>query len=607
MVIFLDNEFSIHGEMGAVSAFWLGKLSNWHFTQETTDDIVQVTKVIHSIEQMVGSLDPKKKFYVRLASDRKATSQWSLNKIVLPADYLWKQASFSSFAHIVDLWTAFALHEAGHIILSKQLETAMIEETHQFIITHLVEDFWIEKWIGERYPGYSPYFQQFKQFYSTQEVNLGDDIISKKINDLIYFLNAENYQPLFRDSRLAAKLLTENWVKAKETGAVEGWDRIALGETIYQLLFPKGLTSVIKQEETKELNLANPNELEPTASSNQMKDVDLEIPSPFLLSGIVKKQQTIQFHHQVKEGQKLTWASEQMMETWLKDEERFLQQAAKSDDSTIIKKPKVTHKGIENYQSSYQRVTPYILKLRKKFETASTPRLYETLHLQQGMLDEGALYRAPYAPNLFKTVEERNDAIDHWNITVLIDQSRSTERLYSQTGRLSQLKRYQVATDLAVLFTNAFYKIKPINLKVYAYSTAMHSSALQLDELFSSKSTNLHRLGMISPKDATPEFLAIKEMTLAMNETSRGEVRKLIIVLSDGEPDDYKYGGGKEHREEIKDWLKKWTRRGYTFIHIALAEEIGGTDIYPISIQFEQDYDQLITKVYRQISSTLIK
>lgn len=102
-MITLDNEFSIHGEIGAVSAFWLGKLSNWHFTHETTDDIVQVTKVFHSIEQMVGSLDPKKKIYVRLASDRKATSKWSLNKIVLPADYLWKQASFSSFAHIVDL------------------------------------------------------------------------------------------------------------------------------------------------------------------------------------------------------------------------------------------------------------------------------------------------------------------------------------------------------------------------------------------------------------------------------------------------------------------------------------------------------------------------
>lgn len=92
-----------------------------------------------------------------------------------------------AIAHIVDLWTAFVLHEAGHIILSKQLETVMIEESHQFIITHLVEDFWIEKWIGERYPGYSPYFQQFQQFYYTQDADLGDDIISKKINDLIYF------------------------------------------------------------------------------------------------------------------------------------------------------------------------------------------------------------------------------------------------------------------------------------------------------------------------------------------------------------------------------------------------------------------------------------
>lgn len=596
----------LNNKLKEASSFWLGNLSDWRFIRESPEDIVIVTKIIHSIEKMANTLQPAMKIHVRLSSDLKANSEWSQAKVVLPSDYLWKQSSFRSFAHIVDLWTALALHEAGHIILSKRLETVMVEESHEFILIHLVEDFWVENWILDRYPGYKAYFQQFKDFYYSKNIDLGDDIISMKINDLIYHLNSPQYEAVYEGSNKARKLLEKNWDEAKSKEQVEIWDRIKLGRELFHLLFPNGLVSEIK-EETSELNLSNPNGLEPTAASTQMKDVDLEVPSPFLLSGKVKKEQSIQFHHQVKDGQKLTWASEQMMETWLKDDERFLQQAKKNSDDTIIKVPDIDSEAIDHYNSSYGRAKPYILKLKKKFELANTPRIYENTHLQQGVLDEVALYRAHYTTNLFKSEVEHFDSVDQWDITLLIDQSKSTSRLYDSSQRLSSLKRYEVATDMAVLFAEAFKNIKPIQLKIYAFSTALHSSTLQLDELLGTHATNSQRIGMIRPKDATPEFLAVKEMTLTMSETGRTEARKLLFIFSDGEPDDYKYGGGSEHSEHIKEWVKKWSKRNFHFVHVALANETNGKDIYPVSIQFEHDYADLIAKVYRFIKATLSK
>ncbi len=591
----------------ATSSFWLGKYSKWKFTGESTEDLVVITKVIHSIEKMVHAFDPSKKMTVRLATDVKSSSDWSNYKIILPPHKLWEQPSFPNFAHIVDLWTAMALHEAGHIVLSNYLEDVEEKENHQFILMHLVEDFWIEQWISDQFPGYKPYLLSFKKYYFKNDVDLGTDHISQKINDLIYTVNNPGYSPLFLESREALILLKSEWEKAKDNEALTTWDRTEIADRIFKLLFPNGLVHHTTSETVSEIHLNNRKELEPTARSTQTEDVNLEVPSPFLLTGTVKQQQLIRFHKQVKEGKKISWASEQMMETWLKEESRFFSQSKKNVDSSIIMKPKITSEGTKMYHESYGRVKPYIFKLREKFKTVNTPRIYENLQLHQGSLDEEALHRTRFSTNIFKMVEERYDAIDEWEITLLIDQSRSTDQAYEPSMRTSQLKRYEVGIDIGVLFVEALKKLKPVHLKVYAFSTASHAHQLQLNELYTPDCKNSYGLGMIEPKGATPELMALKEITLQMNEHGKRNARKLIVVVSDGAPDCYTYGNGATHESEIKNWINKWTKRNFSFVHISLEEATKANQAYPLSIQFEQDYAYLINKIRQFIWNTLRK
>ncbi|MBB5171900.1 hypothetical protein [Texcoconibacillus texcoconensis] len=587
-----------------VSSFWLGEYRNWAFKDEATDDMMILAKVIRSIEKMVNSLSSDKKLHVRLASQLKAVSEWEHNKIVLPSDPLWNQADFDNFAHIVDIWTAFAVHEAGHILWSQDLTKIKHEKSHQFIITHLVEDFWIENWMTEHFPGYFAYFQQFKNHYYSKTVDLGEDPISEKINDLIYTFNKPGYEPIYKESLTSYKFVSDQWQKAKTLNQLESWDRIELGRSIFHLLFPQGLTDH-EENKTKNINLYNNTDLEPTAVSNQISDVGLDMPSPFLLSGKVKEQELLQFHEQVKDGKKLMWASEQMLESWLKDEQGFGDQAKGNEEKTIIKAPDVDSEGIAFYQASYERIKPYIVKLRQKFSAANTPRFYESKKLYQGELDEEALYRSSYSTNIFKTSEERFESIQSWDIRILIDESKSMEWLYDQEKQTSTLKRFEVAMDVCLLMVESLSHLKQISVQAHTYSTAAHSATLQMNEIYTPNQKDKYRLGMIRPKGATPEFMAIKETTLSLVENRNKEAKKLIFILSDGQPDDYKYGGGKEHTEQIKDWINKWKKRGFHFAHISLGEESAAKGIYPQSISFQADYTQLIQEIYRDIIKKL--
>lgn len=586
----------------AASTFWLGSLSHWHFTEESTKDMVVITKIIQSIEKMVGSLDPNRTLQVRLSSDRSMSSEWSNHKIVLPANYLWMKETLPSFSHIVDLWTAAALHEAGHIILSQYLVNNKLQVSHEFLVLHMVEDFWIENWIVDRFPGYLAYFKQYKAFYWMDEPDLGDDDTSRRMNDFLYLLHVKMYKPIYSESMQAYTLLANEWEQAKESAKIETWDRLHLGQEIFRVLFPNG----IAQENTPltELKFNQPLDIEPAAPSSQQKDSSTTFHSPFLMTGKIKTQQIIHYHQEVKSGQRISWASEQMMDSWLQDDQGFQQSSMKNTNLAIIKRPDIDSEAVEAYRASYRRVKPQILKLRRKFEKANTTRILENIHLHQGMLDEEALFRAPFSRDLFKIEEESQDVLPKWDLTLLIDQSQSTERPYCERQSLS-LKRYEVATDLAVLFVEAIALLKPIELRIYAYSTGLHSSLLQLDELYTPSLKKKERLGTIRPKQATPEYAAIKEMTLKVSEEGRTEANKLFLILSDGHPDDYQFGGGKEHIVQIKDWIRKWSRKGYSFAHIALAEETKGKDIYNESIHFEQDYSQLVASVYRWISKTL--
>ncbi len=594
MVIFMTKN--------GVSSFWLGPLTTWQFTEESTKDMIVITKVIRSLEQMVRSLDSNRKLHVRLASDRSMSSEWSNHKIVLPSDYLWMQGSFPNFSHIVDFWVAIALHEAAHIVLSGDLDKAKLHASHEFLVTHIIEDYWVEQWVIQRFPGYLAYFKRFKEYHFMEDPDLGDDVVSKKINDFLYLINVPAYKPLYKESQQAYRMLVSDWEKAKESGQVETWDRIDLGRQIFRMLFPNGIVDEISR--WTEIKFSKPLDIEPSAPSSQQKDSSTSFLSPFLLTGKIKTQQLIRYHQEVKSGQKISWASEQMMDSWLQDDGGFKQQSAKNSNQTIIKRPDLDAEAVEAYRASYHRVKPYILKLRRKFEKANTSQVHESVRLYQGMLDEEALYRASFSRDLFKVEEERRDLLDKWDLTLLIDQSQSTERLYNEKQPFLT-RRYEVAVDLAVLFVEAFEQFKPIELRIYAYSTALNSSMLQLDELYLPGMKKKERLGMIRPKYATPEYLAIKEMTLKVNDEGRANARKLFLVLSDGQPDDYQFGGGEQHKGQIREWINKWSRKGFSFAHIALADDTKGKDIYPESIHFEQDYARLITKVYRWISNTI--
>ena len=263
-------------------------------------------------------------------------------------------------------------------------------------------------------------------------------------------------------------------------------------------------------------------------------------------------------------------------------------------------KPKVLQCDIDNYNKSLKEMKKYISKFRNKFADANTIYRQNAYGLQSGHLDEDNLYSAKFNRNIFMnnvvTTKSRTKNID---IAFVIDCSGS---MYADLDNTGSKLRYEAARDLAVLFTEALQPINSINTWVFGFQTSscyldeklrrsganVSTNSLPLWERAKLKrSTNLiklyspdmktkHAIGCLDADGFTPEYEGLCETIKQLQNNGNKEHKKVIVMLTDGEPHSTVFNGNSQ-KQLLKKKINECKKKDITLIHLALTSEAENT------------------------------
>lgn len=287
-----------------------------------------------------------------------------------------------------------------------------------------------------------------------------------------------------------------------------------------------------------------------------------------------------------------------MIEDEFEDDE--IEVSAKKSFTVTTCKPKVLQKDIDKYNKSLKEMKKYISKFRNKFADANTIYRQNAYGLQSGYLDEDNLYSAKFNRNIFMnnviTTKSRTKNID---IAFVIDCSGS---MFADLNNDGSKLRYEAARDLAVLFTEALQPINSINTWVFGFQTSscyldeklfrngagISTNSLPLDEraklkrsttlikLYSPDMKTKHAIGCLEPDGFTPEYEGLCETIKQLQNNGNKENKKVIVMLTDGEPNSTLFNGTSQ-RTLLKKKIQECKKKDITLIHLALTSEAENT------------------------------
>lgn len=199
-----------------------------------------------------------------------------------------------------------------------------------------------------------------------------------------------------------------------------------------------------------------------------------------------------------------------------------------------------------------------------------------TFELSEGELDEDELYSISFDNrNIFQDIEDiPSYALD---FGILLDESGS------MSGRIEEAK-LAVLSMLLGLKDN-----KHINLFVYGH-TANHGNgkAIQIYKYFNTlqRCTDYRKLFNAKARSNNADGYAIEKVAEIMKESKAKD--KIMIVVSDGQPSAYGYGGqsGETHVREVVDRLEA---EGITVIQVCMAYIENSGKMFKHYVPFERD------------------
>jgi hypothetical protein len=204
-------------------------------------------------------------------------------------------------------------------------------------------------------------------------------------------------------------------------------------------------------------------------------------------------------------------------------------------------------------------------------------RNIENYELTEGELDEDELYSISFNnKHIFEDIED----IPAYSLDfgILLDESGS------MSGRIEEAK-------LAVLSMILGLKDnKHINLFVYGHTAnnGRNSKAIQIFKYFNTlqRFTDYRRLFSAKARSNNADGYAIEKMSEIMKESKARD--KIMIVVSDGQPSAYGYGGasGEEHVKQVVDRLE---REGITVIQVCMAYIENSGRMFKHYVPFSKD------------------
>ena len=572
---------------------------------------IAAIKILNAVKKIVGIVHGNNKYEVIFnGQEDTAYIDYRKQTIVLTSQLLKNPINGYSVYDIIDIEAGLALHESGHAEYTPSpiTNTKMYERMNSYLkhqLFNIIEDTIMEQIVSNDFPGYEAYFLKLRNHYFKNDtIEKSDNDNMNRINEFLIGLRYTGKAKLYDQLSIKAVNLIKSYLTLPNE-KLKQVDRVELMQQVYNLIIVTDNEQNNQQDDNDQKNDQN-NDFDNSnqdGSSNQTSDkCDSSSDAINDIDDITGDLKEFIEQQRREQHDKLNTAESALINSMIEDEfeDDEIEVSAKKSFTVTTCKPKVLQKDIDRYNKSLKEMKKYISKFRNKFADANTIYRQNAYGLQSGYLDEDNLYSAKFNRNIFMnnviTTKSRTKNID---IAFVIDCSGSMFADLSDDG--SKL-RYEAARDLAVLFTEALQPINSINTWVFGFQTSscyldeklfrngagISTNSLPLDEreklkrsttlikLYSPDMKTKHAIGCLEPDGFTPEYEGLCETIKQLQNNGNKENKKVIVMLTDGEPNSTSFSGASQ-RTLLKKKIQECKKKDITLIHLALTSEAENT------------------------------
>jgi len=577
---------------GAMTSMWGGSWST-----RTTTDAGRMLKHKRHLDSLCKVVDPTIKHTLDFAYEQgKNYSNINTGRIVIDGSII------KDDDEKLDVCAGIAIHEKLHLIHTEPIKNwehtysqdhnlDIAEKRLLHNIVNMIEDEYIEKQLAKDCAGFVSYIDATKKhFFEKASISKPQkDEYMDVMNTLLAFIRFPISIDADRRKRHAKHI--RYFAKALKNGLEDRESTYVAFDSIFQYMLAlcnelsdddeevaKERMSKAMEDIEERLGDILSDEQMDSVREQMMKDIKKELKDKgsSLMKALYGKDSNIdELDGLVDYGKELDKLSKDLAES-IKELEDSDYYESKMDKGKALnpRQAKITWRMAmpdeyerDTYKREVKMMKPVINSLKKKVNLYGNQQKYTIRNQKRGKLDKRVLHRIPMGnTELFKMDFTKEDK--PLDICVLVDES----------GSMNSGWRMPHARQSAIAIKEALCDNPKLNLWIYGHTADGH------EEWHSDKgSTNMTQYWGPSMKDRPMAMGGMKARfenrdgnaiwacaDKVSNESDQPMSNKLLIVLSDGQPAAYNYGGytGRKH---VKSIVKDLEGKGWSVIQIGFG------------------------------------
>jgi hypothetical protein len=266
---------------------------------------------------------------------------------------------------------------------------------------------------------------------------------------------------------------------------------------------------------------------------------------------------------------------------------------------TLVIHPVPTKELQATYKTGVDAVRGQINRMRNVFRLRLGTRKYSENELVEGRLHRRRIGHAAVTDRVF---QRKYTKVDRGiSICLLLDESGSMGHVYNLTADGGN--RAEVALKVAILIAESLKKVPGVELEIYSYASCGTSDQdCLIKYLYGKCNPNTASIAGYREGAQNYDHMAIKTAGDLFVENTTNDNR-LMIVLSDGAPCGYMYGGRAANAATRKE-VEKLEKRGIYVLNVAI-ESFASESMFKNVIRFLDLPD--LTRRMRQLITRIIK
>ena len=579
---------------GSLSSMWGTGYSSFGTGRS---EAYRMMKHKNHLDSLCKVVDPNVKHQLSFSSHRSGHTNMNTGRIVIDGDLLEESDDN------LDITAGLAIHEKLHLVYSNELMTAekgmrerLCSGQGQSMLLHdicnIIEDEYIEKQLSTTAKGFVHYIEKCKKHYfedSFGKMGTTKDAFADLINTFMLFVRYPSLIDADRRKRHAPHI---RFFARTMATALDSRDNTYIAmETIYSYLL-KAFDKINEGSDDRKMEEAV---AEAEARTEDMKesfdesgvdisDEEWDAIRDRIKAEYIKKMKDMRVDD-LYESMKVAEEIVKKLTGEDVDESKFLPDAlmkeieeleesdyseydmdkslAISSRQTKItwQKAKSTDRAIEEYKQSKRVVKREISKLKKKIQLYGNSEKYTIRNQKRGKIDKRMLHRIPSGRmDLFKTVITKEDK--PLDICLLVDESGS---MGSYTMRQ--------ARNAAISIKEALADNEALNLWVFGHSADESKNGdTEMIEYWSPsmKDRPMAMGGMRARYENRDGNAIIASADRVRSETDQPQGKKLMIILSDGQPSADMYRG-EPAITHTRKCVKNIESKGWDVIQVGFA------------------------------------